>query len=550
MTPLYELKNVTKSFGSGRDKTTVLKNINLTINENEFVAIVGFSGTGKTTLINLLAGLLMPDEGEVLYKGKPIKGPSPERGLVFQNYSLMPWLTVHGNVKLAVDQAYPNHTKAERDAIVRKYVEMVDLTPAIDKLPRVLSGGMRQRTSVARALSADPEVLLLDEPLGALDALTRAVLQDQILDIWNENKKSVVLITNSVDEGIYMADRIIPLTNTTPATFGPEFRIPVDRPRHRDSLNKNDLYKRTRNDILAYLSEQRGASDSIEELIARKSRHTQDKDNDTPHDPAKDSYLEIINATKIYPTPAGPFVVLENFNLSMPIHSFTCLIGHSGCGKSTILSMVAGLNEVSSGNIVLDKHEVIGPGTDRAVVFQSPSLLPWLTAWDNVKLGVEQVMPEATLHHKRYVVEQALIDVGLKDSMHKKSAELSQGMRQRVGIARAFALRPKLMLLDEPLGMLDAMTKFELQELIVKLHAEYQLTTLMVTHDVDEALYLSDRVVMMTNGPLAKVGQILENDLPRPRIRKEVLEHPNYYLYREELIQFLEGQDHKKRKAS
>ena len=261
-------------------------------------------------------------------------------------------------------------------------------------------------------------------------------------------------------------------------------------------------------------------------------------------------YLDIVNAAKIYPTRDGPFVVLRDFNLSVEKGSFTCLIGHSGCGKSTILTMVAGLNSISDGNISLDGSEISGAGPDRAVVFQSPSLLPWLTAFGNVALGVRQVMPHASAGEQAEAVTSALGDVGLSDSMHKYPRELSQGMCQRVGIARAFALRPKMMLLDEPLGMLDALTQFELQDLIGKLHDEHQLTTLMVTHDVDESLYLSDRVVMMTNGPLAKMGDILDNELPRPRNREDVVEHPQYYHYRERLISFLEEQDEHKRKAS
>jgi nitrate ABC transporter ATP-binding subunit len=267
-------------------------------------------------------------------------------------------------------------------------------------------------------------------------------------------------------------------------------------------------------------------------------------------DYTNEHFLDIVNVSKIYPSRDGAFIVLQDFNLTIPTHKFTCLIGHSGCGKSTILTMVAGLNSISKGNICLDGKEISGPGPERAVVFQSPCLLPWLTAFDNVRLGVRQVMPQASRKEQDEVVADALRDVGLDDAMHKMPRELSQGMRQRVGIARAFALRPKLMLLDEPLGMLDALTKFELQDLIQKLHAEHKLTTLMVTHDVDEALYLSDRVVMMTNGPLAKVGGILDNHLPYPRIREEVLDHPAYYTQREELITFLEDQDEKHRKAS
>jgi len=257
-------------------------------------------------------------------------------------------------------------------------------------------------------------------------------------------------------------------------------------------------------------------------------------------------YLDLVNLCKIYPTKKGPFTVLENFNLQVVEGEFVCLIGHSGCGKSTILTMVAGLNEISGGNVSLAGHEIEGAGPERAVVFQSPSLLPWLTAYENVMLGVKQAFAHATKKERDQIVRYYLESVGLGENMEKKPTELSQGMCQRVGIARAFALKPKLMILDEPLGMLDALTKQELQDLFVKLHAEHKLTTLMVTHDVDEALYLSDRVVMMTNGPNATLGDILDNTLPRPRIREEIVEHPDYYRLRDHLIDFLEDQDQKK----
>ena len=258
-------------------------------------------------------------------------------------------------------------------------------------------------------------------------------------------------------------------------------------------------------------------------------------------------YLELLNLSKVYETKKGPFTVLEDFNLRVTEGEFVCLIGHSGCGKSTILSMVAGLNDITKGSVSLAGCEISGAGPDRGVVFQAPSLLPWLTAYENVELGVTQVYPHASKKQLKEIIEYYLHSVGLYHSMHKKPAEMSQGMRQRVGIARAFALKPKMMLLDEPLGMLDALTKHELQDLIVKLHSEHKQTTLMVTHDVDEALYLSDRVIMMTNGPMATVGKILENKLARPRVRSEIVEHPDYYTYREELITFLEDQDHKKK---
>lgn len=250
-----ELKNVHKSFRTGNQVNEVLTDINLEIEEGEFVAIVGFTGSGKTTLINLINGLSQPNQGEVLLKGQPIVGPGPDRGVVFQNYSLLPWLTVYQNIMLAVNEVFSDYTKKEKDAHVKKYIDMVNLKHATDKRPSELSGGMRQRVSVARALAMNPEVLLMDEPLSALDALTRGSLQDEIINIWSKDKKTALLITNDVDEGIIMADRIIPLKPGPNATLGPEFIINLERPRDVTAINKNPEFKRLRNDILEYLIE-------------------------------------------------------------------------------------------------------------------------------------------------------------------------------------------------------------------------------------------------------------------------------------------------------
>lgn len=250
-----ELNNVNKTYGKGANATEVLSNINLHIEEGEFVAIVGFSGSGKTTLVNLINGLLQPTSGEVLFKGNPISGTSHERGVIFQNYSLLPWLTVHQNVSVAVKETFPKESKKFREERVKEYIDMVSLTPAIHKRPKELSGGMRQRVSIARALAMDPEMIIMDEPLGALDALTRGNLQDEILNIWNKDKRTALLITNDVDEGIYMADRIIPLRPGPNATLGPEFKINIDRPRDKTSLNDDPEFKKTRNGIIEYLME-------------------------------------------------------------------------------------------------------------------------------------------------------------------------------------------------------------------------------------------------------------------------------------------------------
>src|SRR5690349_12417028 len=216
-------------------------------------------------------------------------------------------------------------------------------------------------------------------------------------------------------------------------------------------------------------------------------------------------YVELSNLTKIYPTAKGPAVIVRDFNLHIKKGEFVCLIGHSGCGKSTVLSMVAGLSEITGGGIILAGKELTGPGPDRGIVFQSPCLLPWLTAFENVMLVVDQVFYTASREERRQIAEYYLSVVGLAEAMHRKPAELSQGMRQRVGIARAFALSPKMLLLDEPFGMLDSLTRMELQQVLIELWRRDRKTALMVTHDVDEALFMADRIVMMTNGPAAGV---------------------------------------------
>jgi nitrate ABC transporter ATP-binding subunit len=251
--PFLEFRNVGKSYGVNGSATEVLRDINLTVDEGEFVAIVGYSGAGKTTLISMVAGLVTPDTGEVVAQGQPVRGPGPDRAIVFQNYSLLPWLTVEQNVALAVDRVFARESAAARKARVENALAMVNLSAAKLKKPSELSGGMRQRVSVARALSMDPRVLLLDEPLGALDALTRATIQDEITQIWQRDRKTVVLITNDVDEAILLADRIIPLSAGPAASLGPVVTVDIPRPRDRKAMNHDPRFKAVRQAVIEWL---------------------------------------------------------------------------------------------------------------------------------------------------------------------------------------------------------------------------------------------------------------------------------------------------------
>jgi nitrate ABC transporter ATP-binding subunit len=250
--------------------------------------------------------------------------------------------------------------------------------------------------------------------------------------------------------------------------------------------------------------------------------------------------LELFKLSKAY----GKTTVVREFNLNIADGEFVTLIGHSGCGKSTVLSMVAGLTDATGGGMILSGRETNEAGPDRGVVFQSPCLLPWMTAFENVMLGVNQVYYTASKSERRELAEYYLTVVGLGNALHKYPGELSQGMRQRVGIARAFALQPKMLLLDEPFGMLDSLTKMELQEVLLELWRRNRLTTMMVTHDVDEAIFLSDRVVMMTDGPEAEVGDILEIPFERPRNRAAILADPLYQELRNHLLTFLNDRSH------
>jgi len=550
---MIEFKNVSKSFGEGAARTDVLKDIDLKVEEGEFLVLLGFSGTGKTTLINLMAGLETPSKGEASFKGSPITGPGPERGVIFQSYSLMPWLTVNGNVSLAVDTMFPNLSRAEKAEKVAHYVKMVGLSHATTRRPAELSGGMRQRVNVARALAMNPEVLLLDEPLSALDALTRANLADEIEAIWEADKKTCVLITNDVDEAIVLGDRIIALNPD--GTLGDEFKVSIPRPRERTAMNNDATFKKLRADVTKYL---------MDVGIAAKVEGSRQLPDVTPihgvpkavADATKGGlekrFLDFSMVHKVYPTPKGPLTVVEDFDLKLDKGEFISLIGHSGCGKSTALTMVAGLNEISKGVIKLDGMAVEGADPERAVVFQAPSLFPWLSARENVSVGVDRVYPKASRAERQDVVEYYLERVGLADAMDKPASDLSNGMKQRVGIARAFALSPKLLLLDEPFGMLDSLTRWELQEVLMEVWSRTKVTAICVTHDVDEAILLADRVVMMTNGPRATIGKIMDVNLPRPRTRKALLEHPDYYNYRAELLTFLEEYEHgaQKKKAA
>ena len=252
------------------------------------------------------------------------------------------------------------------------------------------------------------------------------------------------------------------------------------------------------------------------------------------------AHLEISHVSIEFPTPAGSFKALDDIELTINKGEFVSLIGHSGCGKSTVLNIVAGLYQATTGGVILDSKEVNEPGPDRAVVFQNHSLLPWLTAYENVALAVNQIFKgKKTKAEIKQWVEHNLALVHMEHAMHKRPDEISGGMKQRVGIARALSMEPKVLLMDEPFGALDALTRAHMQDSLIEIQARLNNTVIMITHDVDEAVLLSDRIVMMTNGPAASIGEILEIDLPRPRDRVGLADDEHYNHYRAEVLKFL-----------
>jgi bicarbonate transport system ATP-binding protein len=260
---------------------------------------------------------------------------------------------------------------------------------------------------------------------------------------------------------------------------------------------------------------------------------------DAPPAPSAEAFLRFEGVTKVYPTAKGPYPVLDPINMGVNEGEFMCVIGHSGCGKSTLLNLVSGFATPTEGRVVLHGNTITKPGPDRMVVFQGYALLPWFTAYENVYLAIDSVKPNLSVREKKEITREHLAMVGLTEAADKKILQLSGGMKQRVAIARALAIRPEVLILDEPFGALDAITKEELQEELLTIWNTQRCTVLMITHDIDEALFLADRLVMMTNGPAATIGEILDIKFPRPRNREEIMEDPLYYDLRNQALDFL-----------
>jgi nitrate ABC transporter ATP-binding subunit len=260
--------------------------------------------------------------------------------------------------------------------------------------------------------------------------------------------------------------------------------------------------------------------------------------------------LELTGLSRVFPTPTGPFIAVKDVNALVHAGEFVAILGHSGCGKSTVLSIVAGLDQATLGGVIIDGKQVTGPGPERAIVFQAPCLLPWLTARQNIQIAASQGLVSRSRREAATAADEYLDLVGIRDAADQLPAQLSLGTQQCVSLARALAVEPRFLLLDEPFSQLDSLTRFELQDLLLRVWESSGKTVVMVTHDIDEALYLADRLILMTDGPEATVGEILKVPFPRPRVRSSVLSHPEYQACRRRVIDFLDHHAHQSRSSA
>jgi nitrate/nitrite transport system ATP-binding protein len=496
----------------------VLRGLDLEVASGEVVAVLGRSGAGKSTLVAALAGLLPASSGQVLVEGAAVAGPSTERGVVFQQHGLLPWMSASANVALAAGRV----PASERAALVKQTLQRVGLGAAGAKLPSELSGGMKQRVAIARALIGAPRILLLDEPFSALDALTRAALQDELERLRAESGLSVLLVTNDVEEALLLADRVLLLRD---GRMDRSWQVHAPRPR-REALQGDANLRTLARSISNELAEHSGAALTA----AGAGRRTQRRIAEGAE------LLSMKGVSKVY----GSQVIVDKIDFVVHAGEFVSLLGHSGCGKSTLMSIAVGLLEQSSGEATMIGKPIEGPSLDRAMVFQQGGLLPWSSVDSSIRLALRQARPRASRVELDAEVRRAAARVGLSDWLPRRVADLSAGMRQRVAVARAFAMEPQLLLLDEPFAAIDSTTRAQLQDVLLDVWTSSGCAALMVTHDITEALYLSNRILLMTDGPDARIAEDIHVPFVRPRARQAVHDDPRFAELRAHIVTMLD----------
>ena len=441
--PKLELKEVRKVFNDREfGENEVLKSISFSVEPNEFLVILGPGLSGKTVLLNIIAGLEKATSGSVLLDGAPITDGSPKISMVFQKTGLLAWKSVIENIEVGL--LYTDTDPKERRARAQKYLDLVGLTGFENHWPKQISGGMKQRAGIARAYTADPDVLLMDEPFGALDAQTRYSMEDEILRIWGMEKKTIVFVTNNIEEAVYLGDRIV-LLSDAPSTIKNTFKVDLPRPRNQMSEG---------------------------------------------------------------------LLVLDDISFSIKKGEFVCVVGPTGCGKTTFLNLLCCLLEPTSGQLLIDGVPADPQKHDIAFVFQEPSSFPWLTVEQNISFGLD--IKRKSAEERKKSVDDIIALMGLERFRNSYPSQLSMSSEQRMVIGRAFAMHPDLLLMDEPYSQMDIKMRFYLEDEVIKLWKATGTTVIFITHNIEEAVYMAERVLILTNKP-AKVKESVQIDLPRPR---------------------------------
>ena len=497
-----EVKGLSKTFFGEKGYFTAIDEVSLDVYDGEFLVILGPGRCGKTVLLNIISGLEEATQGQIIYNGKEWKGINPEIGMVFQKLALMPFKTVIQNVELALK--FRGMDKEKRREIARYYIELVGLKGFEDYYPKQLSGGMQQRVGIARAYAADPKLLIMDEPFGKLDAQTRYQMQEDLLKIWEKEKRTIIFVTNNIEEACYLGDRII-LLSDCPARVKEVY--PIDLPRPRDMVSKEFLELRT----------------VIIRIYLFSEYEVQRKETAMPVEDNRPIKVEVKNLTKRF----GDLLVLDNMSFNIRKGEFVCVVGPTGCGKSTFLNCLTRIHMPSEGDLFIDGVPADPRKHNISFVFQEPSALPWMTVEENIAYGLKiKMLPKDEIDER---VNQILDLMGLQEFRKSYPGELSVSAEQRIIIGRSFAMRPDLLLMDEPYGQMDVKMRFYLEDEVIRLWKELGSTVIFITHNIEEAVYLAEKVMILTNKP-AKIKEEVIIDLPRPRdiTSPKFIEYRNY----------------------
>lgn len=533
---VLELREICKAHGRGAHRHVLFHKLDLRVAEGEWLVVLAADGRGKTSLISLMAGLQLADEGEVLFRGLPVLCTAAANGALLRGAALRPWLSVHDNLVAALAHTYRSLPVSRQHELATHYARRLDLDDVRAQKPRKLDATQRCRALLARTLALEPELLLLDEPLRDLDACTRAALCDALALLPELRKRSCVWITDDVDEALQLADRIVVLQagGDGDSRLGAMVRVELPRPRRRLALQHDADYIALRKTLIEALQE--AVPTSL--VTGSAGPHLPSQDDPAPaaandehgtvrRSPRPERYLEFSAVG------SDGSSARERFSLKVEQGECVALMGPPDGRASTLLAMAAGLQPIAHGAIVLDGRQIGAPAADRYRLTATPPLQPWRSVSDNLMQDVRAQFPQLDAAARAAVVLHYLARVGLDAESHR-AGSLSARAQQSLALARAFALSPKLLLLDEPFAALAQPDRWTVQAQLLALWSRTRPTLLLKTHDIDEAILLADRIVVLGDEAASH-----EVRLPRPRSRLGMLGQPAYYTLRSQLLRAL-----------